>query len=207
MSSDPDRHQLITRREAILRVSAMLGGVALVGQGAMLAGCAGQPAAATGTSSLNSLFRQTDIDLLDEIADTILPETSTPGAKAAGVGPFIALMVADTYYENDQQVFFNGLQALQNLSLRMYGATFMVVARAQRFRLLEELDTQQYLYMETRAEGMPVHYFRMMKELALLGYFTSEVGCKQALRYAETPGRFEPCVPYTPGERSWADHA
>jgi hypothetical protein len=207
MSSDPDRHQLITRREAILRVSAMLGGVALVGQGAMLAGCAGQPAAATGTSSLNSLFRQTDIDLLDEIADTILPETSTPGAKAAGVGPFIALMVADTYYENDQQVFFNGLQALQNLSLRMYGATFMVIARAQRFRLLEELDTQQYLYMETRAEGMPVHYFRMLKELALLGYFTSEVGCKQALRYAETPGRFEPCVPYTPGERSWADHA
>ncbi len=207
MSSDPDRHQLITRREAILRVSAMLGGVALVGQGAMLAGCAGQPAAATGKSSLNSLFRQTDIDLLDEIADTILPETSTPGAKAAGVGPFIALMVADTYYENDQQVFFDGLQALQNLSLRMYGATFMVVAKAQRFRLLEELDTQQYLYMETRAEGMPVHYFRMLKELTLLGYFTSEVGCKQALRYAETPGRFEPCVPYTPGERSWADHA
>ncbi len=207
MPSDPDRHQLITRREAILRVSAMLGGVALVGQGAMLAGCAGQPAATAGTSSSSSLFRQSEIDLLDEIADTILPETSTPGAKAAGVGPFMALMVADTYDENDQRVFFDGLQALQNRSLRLYGATFMVVAKAQRFSLLEELDTQQYLYMETRAEGMPVHYFRMLKELTLLGYFTSEVGCKQALRYAETPGRFEPCVPYTPGERSWADHA
>ena len=204
MSSDPDRHQLITRREAILRVSAMLGGVALVGQGAMLAGCAGQPA---GTSSSSSLFRQSEIDLLDEIADTILPETSTPGAKAAGVGPFMALMVADTYYESDQQIFRDGLQTLQNQSLRMHGAHFLVVSKAQRLRLLEELDAEQHLYMQTRADGAPAHYFRMLKELTLLGYFTSEIGYKQALRYVETPGRFEPCVPYTPGEKSWADHA
>ena len=30
----------------------------------------------------------------------------------------------------------------------------------------------------------------------MLGFFTSEVGCTQALRYIETPGRFDPCVPY-----------
>jgi hypothetical protein len=53
----------------------------------------------------------------------------------------------------------------------------------------------------------PAHYFRMMKELALLGYFTSEIGCTQAQRYIETPGRFDPCVPYTPGDKSWAPHA
>ncbi len=207
MTSDPERHELITRREAILRVSAMLGGVALVGQGAMLAGCAGQPAAAGRASSLNSLFRQGDIELLDEIADTILPETNTPGAKAAGVGPFVALMVADTYNENDQQIFFDGLQTLQTNSLRMHGAHFLVLSKAQRLRLLEYLDEEQYLYMQTRADGAPAHYFRMLKELTLLGYFTSEIGYKQALRYVETPGRFEPCVPYTPGEKSWADHA
>ena len=53
----------------------------------------------------------------------------------------------------------------------------------------------------------PAHYFRMMKELALLGYFTSEIGCTQAQRYLETPGRFDPCLRYTPGEKSWAPHA
>jgi hypothetical protein len=47
----------------------------------------------------------------------------------------------------------------------------------------------------------------MMKELALLGYFTSEIGYTKAMRYAETPGRFDPCVPYTPGETAWAPHA
>jgi hypothetical protein len=53
----------------------------------------------------------------------------------------------------------------------------------------------------------PAHYFRMMKELALLGYFTSEIGCTKALRYLEAPGRFDPCAPHKPGDRSWAGHA
>ena len=47
----------------------------------------------------------------------------------------------------------------------------------------------------------------MVKELTLLGYFTSEIGYTQAMRYTETPGRFDPCVPYTTGEKSWAPHA
>jgi hypothetical protein len=53
----------------------------------------------------------------------------------------------------------------------------------------------------------PAHYFRMMKELALLGYFTSKIGYTQAMRYVEAPGRFDPCIPYTPGEPAWAPHA
>ena len=53
----------------------------------------------------------------------------------------------------------------------------------------------------------PAHYFRMMKELALLGYFTSEIGYTQAMRYVESPGRFDPCVPYEAGEKAWAPHA
>ncbi len=47
----------------------------------------------------------------------------------------------------------------------------------------------------------------MMKELALLGYFTSEIGYTKAMRYVESPGRFDPDVPLAPGDRSWAPHA
>ncbi|MBT6441034.1 MAG: gluconate 2-dehydrogenase subunit 3 family protein [Woeseiales bacterium] len=207
MPSDSDRPQLITRREAILRVSAMFGGVALVGQSAMLVSCASQPVGERAQSTSNSLFKQGDITLLDEIAETILPETSTPGAKAAGVGPFIAMMVIDTYYENDQQIVRDGLNSLQAQSLRLYGAHFQIVTAAQRLTLAERLDAEQHLYMETREEGAPVHFFRMLKELTLLGYFTSEIGYTQAMRYTETPGRFDPCVPYSRGDKSWADHA
>jgi hypothetical protein len=207
MPSDPQRHELITRRDAILRVSAMLGGVALVGQSAMLAGCDGGPANETQSMSSNAPFSQTDIELLDEIADTIIPETSTPGAKAAGVGSFVALMVADTYYEDDQQIFRTGLQTLQAKCQDTHGAEFEAVTPERRLRLLEDLDAEQHQYMETREKGAPSHYFRMLKELTLLGYFTSEIGYTRALRYKETPGRFEPCAPYTPGEKAWADHA
>jgi hypothetical protein len=56
-------------------------------------------------------------------------------------------------------------------------------------------------------EDAPAHYFRMMKELALLGYFTSEIGYTQAMRYRETPGRYDPDVPHAPGDKSWAPHA
>jgi hypothetical protein len=207
MSSDSKRHELITRREAILRVGAMLGSVTLVGQTAMLAGCATGPVAESGTTSSNSIFRQSEIELLDGIADTILPETDTPGARAAGVGPFIALMVTDTYYPEDQQNFRDGIQALQTQCLVSYGGHFLAITAAQRLALLEKLDAEQHLYMETSEDDAPTHYFRMLKELTLLGYFTSEIGCTQAMRYAETPGRWDPCAPYTPGEKSWADHA
>lgn len=204
MSSDSSRPELITRREAILRVSAMLGGVALIGQSAMLAGCAGQPGEETAATSL---LTQSEIDLLDDIADTILPETATPGAKAAGVGPFIALMVTDSYHDSDQQVFRDGLQLLQAACVEMHGEKFPATTPEQRLALLEELDAEQFEYMKTREDGAPAHYFRMLKELTLLGYFTSEIGCTQALRYVESPGRFDPCLPYESEEKSWADHA
>ncbi|MGI9262889.1 MAG: gluconate 2-dehydrogenase subunit 3 family protein [Woeseiaceae bacterium] len=207
MTDEDQNKTLINRREAILRVSAMLGGVALVGQSAMLAGCAAQPEGRAGSGAANDLFTDRDIALLDEIAETILPETSTPGAKAAGVGPFMALMVADTYYPDDQDIFRKGLQDLQTRSLVNYGAHFIAIPAARRLELVQALDADQHLYMETRIDGMPTHYFRMIKELTLLGYFTSEIGYTQAMRYMETPGSYDPCAPYEEGETQWAPHA
>lgn len=198
---DDDRRELMTRREAILSVSALLGGVALVGQGAMLAGCQRrEPDAAAAPAA----FTESDIALLDEIAETILPETGTPGAKAAGVGPFIALMVTDCYSEREQQVFRAGLAALDEECRDLHGASFLFATPEQRLALLEKIDAKQAGWSHDEA---PVHYFRMLKELTLLGYFTSEVGCTQAQRYVETPGRYDPCVPYEPGEKTWAAHA
>lgn len=207
MTNEIDRKELITRREAIHRVSAMLGGVALIGQSAMLAGCAGgidNAAPATGT---NALFTRDEIELLDEIAETILPETGTPGARDAGVGPFMAMMVAETYQDSEQQVFRDGLRSLQERCQAMHAADFASVTPAQRLTVLQALDVEQHRQSQSQADDAPGHYFRMMKELTLLGYFTSEIGCTQAQRYVESPGRFDPCVQYAEGEKTWANHA
>jgi len=204
MTTGSESLDFVSRREAIRRVSALFGGVALVGQATLLEAL-GRVTGAPSSSALTS----TDVTLLDEMADTMLPETSTPGAKAAGVGPFMALMVADAYDPDEQQIFTDGLRALERECNEMHGHDFMVASPAERLSLLERLDREQYDYMQERgeAEDEPVHYFRMMKELALLGYFTSEIGYKQAMRFAETPGRYEPCVPYAPGDKAWARHA
>ena len=208
MSGLSHSNDLITRREAILRVSALLGGAALVGQSALLSGCASGNVRPV---PLAQLFTASDLALIDEIAETILPETNTPGAKAAGVGPFIALMVAEAYDAREQEIFRDGLLKVDRESRRMHGTTFMGASAAQRVAVLQGLDREQLEHMrrqeQRRAVDEPAHYFRMMKELALLGYFTSEIGYTQAMRYVETPGRFEPCVPYAPGEQAWAPHA
>lgn len=206
MQEDENQRELITRREAILRVSALLGGVALVGQGAMLAGCTRRAIRAADARPAD-LFTQKDVAVLDEIAETILPETDTPGAKAAGVGPFIAMMVVDCYDEGEQQVFRDGLQTLEDECREMHDTSFLSATPVQRLALLKGIDAEQMEYMDGLDDDEPAHYFRMLKELTLLGYFTSEIGCKQAMRYVETPGRYDPCVPYEPGEGTWAAHA
>jgi Gluconate 2-dehydrogenase subunit 3 len=194
------------RREAIRRVSALLGGIALVSETALLEACSGERSAArTGATT----FSPNDVAFLDEVADTILPETSTPGAKAAQCGAFMALMVTDTYQDRDQQVFKNGLQQLDTACQQMHKTGFLAATPAQRLALLEQVDKEQKAYMDSRAPNSdtPSHYFRMMKELALLGYFTSEIGYTKAMRYTEVPGRYDPCLPYKQGETSWAQHA
>jgi hypothetical protein len=215
MTSLPELPDSMTRREAIRRVSALFGGAALVGHGALLTACAtsGAQRAPAGQSATSggrrdsAGFTPDEIAFLDEVADTILPETGTPGAKAAGVGPFMALMVTDAYDETQQQVFRDGMRTLDEECVRSHGRPFMSATPAQRLSLLERLDVEQFEYTRARAPGSPPHYFRMMKELSLLGYFTSEIGYRQAMRYVETPGRFDPCAPYAPGEKTWAPHA
>ncbi len=236
----------IDRREAIRRVTALLGGIAFVGVRPLLdASHAAHARAAFVAESGKGIgpFTAADIALLDEIADTILPETKTPGAKAAKVGAFTALMVTDTYDARDQQIFRDGMQAIEGESKKAHGVGFVKATPPQRLVLLRELDRQQKAHMDARAAAQKArdaakrgeaflpdqrkemapaadvnpaaaitadsraHYFRMMKELALLGYFTSEIGCTQAQRYIESPGRFDPCLPYSPGTRSWAPHA
>jgi hypothetical protein len=255
MSSMPEQDHLIDRREAIRRVSALLGGVALVGGSSLLAACEKERARAPEGGRAGE-FKPEDIAFLDEVADTILPETKTPGAKAAKVGAFMALMVTDTYEPRDQKVFRDGMVKLDEASRKANNASFVSATPQQRLALLETLDREQKAHTDAREAARkakaqqgqptpveakppeakraeahlpdqrqeaalgteaggasaitaesPAHYFRMMKELALLGYFTSEIGYTKAMRYAETPGRYDPCVPYTPGEPAWAPHA
>ena len=184
----------------------MLGGVALVGGSAIWTACAKERGVAT-SDSVGS-FSGDDVAYLDEIADTILPDTEkSPGAKAAKTGAFMALMVTDCYEPADQGIFRTGLVQLNDACQAAHGTTFMKATPAQRLSLLEGIDRETKQYMDAKKPEEPTHYFRMIKELSLLGFFTSEIGYTKAMRYIETPGRFDPCVPLSPGDTQWGSHA
>jgi hypothetical protein len=225
--SDVEPVLLLNRREAIRRVSALLGGAAFVGGTGLLA--AYEKASLPVEGALGA-FTAEDIAFLDEIAETILPATKTPGAKAAKTGAFMALMVTDSYSPAEQKIFHEGMRKVDEAARKAQKVSFMDATPPQRTAVLAALDHEQKRVMDEReaaerknkrlaplaggsASGetggavQPAHYFRMMKQLTLLGYFTSEIGCTQAMRFAETPGRFDPCIPYTPGEPAWASHA
>jgi hypothetical protein len=224
-----DTPELITRREAVFRITTLIGGVAVLGSGAFVSACRRE-------YKVGAHFTNDEVAYLDEIADTILPTTSTPGAKAAKTGAFMALMVRDTYNADDDKVFREGMGKLNDAMKDKYGKTFMEATPQQRLEMLQTLDKQQFDYSEKMkaearrksdeflaerqqnpptpqgvkatqiTEAPPSKYFGMMKELALLGYFTSEIGMTQAQRYTEAPGRYDPCIPYD-GKPSWAGHA
>jgi hypothetical protein len=74
----------------------------------------------------------------------------------------------------------------------------------QRHDLLVDLDKESKDYQKKKKEDDPNHYFTLMKQLTLWGFFTSEPGATKALRYVAVPGRYEGCIPYKKGDKAWA---
>lgn len=191
----------MNRRDALNRVALILGGT-VVGGAAFLEGCRQTDKAAAVAAGF-PLSAET-IAFLDEVAETIIPTTNTPGAKAAKVGAFMNTMVTDCYDEKDQKVFADGISTLDKACEKAHGHGFMKASPEQRKELLTAIDKEAKDYNAAKKEGDPNHYFALMKQLTLLGYFSSEIGATQALRYVAVPGRYEGCIPYKKGDRAWA---
>ncbi|MGX5816840.1 gluconate 2-dehydrogenase subunit 3 family protein [Chitinophaga lutea] len=189
----------MNRRDAIRNVAILMGTALSASTLAALEGCS------SGPKNYTLQMPETKA-LLAEIAETIIPETSTPGAKAAKVEEFIVLMVGDCYDEKAQKTFTDGLNTIQEESKKRYSKSFTDITPEQRTEMLTEIDKQRVEYnkRKDKKKDDPAHYFQYMKELTLLGYFTSEPGATKALRYVKVPGKYEGCVPYKKGDRAWA---
>ena len=176
---------MIPRRDAIQRLTLALGG-ALSTQ--LTAGLFGQ-VLNTGTSVEVSPGR---VKLLAEAADTIIPDTDTPGAKAAGAEQFIVRVLRDCYVREEQAKFYDGLAKLDDASRKAHGRGFAELDKAQRTELMKQA-----------AKGDKAFFLRL-RELTIAGYFTSEIGATKALEYLPIPGRFEGDVAMQPGQKAWA---
>ena len=172
-------------RRELLKIIAVLTGSVLVGGDVFFSGCK------TSVKKGEGLLRVDDIALLDEVGDTIIPVTNTPGAKAAKVGEFMNVYVSDCYRADQQKAFTEGLAALDKACDKQFSKKFTNLTPAERTTLLTALEAEAKAYNQQIKDkeqaardaakkdmkefnGAPVHYYTMIKQLTLMGYFTSE---------------------------------
>ena len=200
------------RRELLKMIALLTGGV-VIGGDVFLSGCK------TNTSG-GPTFSSGNIAMLDEIGETIIPATNTPGAKATQIGEFMKTMVTDCYTQDQQKIFTAGMAGLNDACKKVNDKNFMDCSLEQRKSFLITLEKEAKEYNTKRDEkektakenakmnpdyiGMPSHYYTMMKQLTLLGYFSSEIGSKQALRFLPIPGKYDGAYPYKKGDKAWA---
>ena len=180
----------IDRREALRRAALVLGGVLSAPLAAgVLAGCEAR-GVPDGTWRPRALTPD-QAELVATIADQILPETDTPGARAVGVHRFIDALLAESYPAAERERFIAGLAGIDADARTGCGRAFLACSPAEQRALLDRLDRE-------------APFFRTLKELTLVGYYTSEIGATRELHHAPVPGRYDGCVPLAQVGRTWA---
>lgn len=187
----------MNRRELIRHIT-LITGAAFAGGEFFLSGCS------TTERKPDMHFSENDIFFFDEVAETIIPKTNTPGAKDAGVGKFIAKYSVDCYNEDQLMAITKGISQLNDVAVARSGKKFTDITSQQKKDLLIQIDLEAKEYNAALKKGQTSHYFTLMKQLTLFGFFTSKEGASQVLRYRPVPGKYEGCIDYIPGETSWA---
>jgi hypothetical protein len=192
--------ETIDRREALRRAALLLGGaLAAPTVAGVLAGCRAARVP-DGVWAPRALTRA-QVDLVAAIADSILPDTDTPGARAAGVHRFIDALLAESYTARERRRFLAGLAEVDARAGRAAGRPFLECASGDQRALLEALDREAFAGGAHAPEPL---FFRTLKELTLVGYYTSEIGATRELHHVPVPGRYDGCVPLAQVGRTWA---
>jgi len=139
-------------------------------------------------------FNDEEFMLLEEVCSIILPKTSTPGAADIQLAYFIELTVKNCLHPEEQIKIKKGLQQLQHYN----GSSFSSLTAAEKMNSIKETDEAAFKDDAGKA------WFRIVKKLALIGYFTSQEGATKALNYVKVPGDYKACIPYRKGEKAMA---
>lgn len=149
---------------------------------------------ASGQELPSRFFTEDEFQLLEELTDILIPETSTPGALEARVPYFIDMVVKDCLKEKDKQLIKEGLKQL-NVDAK---SKFMLLSADEKQKLVKQTDAAAFQDDGGKA------WFRIFKKLAAIGYFTSQEGMSKALNYVKVPGDYKACIPYKKGEKALA---
>jgi len=138
------------------------------------------------------LFSDEEFHLIEGVTDALLPVTSTPGALDAKVPFFLDLVVKNCLAKEDQQLIKRGLQEMNERE------KFSSLSSAEKLATIKKIDEATF------KDDAGDTWFRIIKKLSLIGYFTSQEGMTKALNYVKVPGDYKACIPYKKGEKALA---
>lgn len=192
----------INRREALRRAAWIMGGALSAPTIAgILNGCTPQPE----LTWQPSFFTEDQAKLVMEIAEGIIPETNTPGAKSLGVPQFIETMVSTVYNEKTRAEFVDGLTAFEATCKSEMGAAFVSLGNAEKEVFLKSQNDTIFGLKFVRGEKDRPFFWRV-KELTLVGYYTTEHGATKELQYVAIPVELKGCIPLSEAGngKTWA---
>jgi len=138
------------------------------------------------------------------MAEIILPQTETPGAKGAKVNEFIDVILADWATDAERTRFLLGLSGVDERSNELFGKAFIDCTPAQQESQLRAMDEEwvrkEYLpkpkvgEYDKRDQQLQGNFFGVFKRLTLFGYYTSEIGFTQELKKVIIPGSYKGCT-------------
>ena len=111
------------------------------------------------------------------LTELIIPETDTPGARAAKVNEYIDLMLHDVVPDKGHG-FLKGLGWLDGHAIGLHGAPFLALEQDDQIAMLESLDEADEPELRPGAE-----FFRRLKRLTVEGYYTSRIGIAELNKY------------------------
>jgi gluconate 2-dehydrogenase gamma chain len=196
----------MNRREALKRTAMLMGGAlsapAIMG---VLNGCSAKP-----TIDWKPEFLSADQGVtITRLADIIMPTTDTPGAKDVGVPGFIDKMLKDVYSKTEQERFLNGLKGFEERAIKELGNPFKEVDEEEQTAFVKQVhqeEAEKFATSRYARPPVPKPFVLIVKELTLLGFFTSEAGATQVLQYSAVPGAYKGCIPVSEAGngKTWA---
>ena len=170
------------RRLVIKQILIMAGGLALL------------PSCLRDAGKSSVLLKNLDIsldqeNLLAEIAETIIPKTSTPGAKELNIHLFVLKMLDDCYEPEEQERFVKGLEALKDKTQDLYGKSFMDLTVPERQELLVAIENDK------EASAELASFYKIMKGKTIQGYLNSQYVMTNLIKWELVPGRYNGYYP------------
>ncbi|PYF76872.1 gluconate 2-dehydrogenase subunit 3 family protein [Pedobacter nutrimenti] len=184
------------------RRQAILGGVTVFGLGFSIFKW-GRPGKRIDLSDLEHQKK-----LIEELAECIIPETDTPGAKTAGLQDFVVKAVYNCENLRNQRNFIDGLQDLEDYAINHFKKSFIHCSPKDKKEILSYFDQQSrsfnLFFKKAKRKILGDPFFYLLKKYIVIGYCTSIKGANQGLAYDYIPSTYESCTNILKDQKSWA---